>query len=323
MLLGGAWAQARHPFAVGATEAGAPGGAFGLWLVAQQAYFTRLMTDALRSTRGTPSAFWSLAAVSFAYGVFHAAGPGHGKAVMASYMVANERALRRGLMLTLGAALLQAVVAIALVIVLRLILGATAARMTDAALAIETASYAIVAALGAWLVWRKGKGLVVAVSALARPAPSYAIAGDGPRSSFVCEAVDATHVHDASCGHVHAPDPSTLGGDLSWSTAVGAMIAAGARPCSGAIIVLVFALAQDLFAVGIAAALFMALGTAITTGVLAALAVYAKRFTVRALGTDTGRSALVARGAEFCAALLLFIIGVALLFGSAFARAIA
>ena len=322
---GVAFAQSRNPFAIGATESGVPGGAFGLWLVSEQARFTQAMTAALRETRTQTAAFWSLAALSFGYGVFHAAGPGHGKAVMASYMVANERALSRGLILTFGAALLQAFVAIALVVVLRFIVGATAIRMANTAQAIEFASYGIVALLGAWLVWRKGRAFFATLAAQMRPAPALAFASPvgGRQSAFVCEAVNEGHVHDASCAHCHAPDPATLGADFSWGPALGAMAAAGARPCSGAIVVLVFALAQGLFWVGVAASLFMALGTALTTGALAMIAVYAKKFAMRLVGAETGRGLLVARGAEFLAALFVLLIGVALLFGSAFAVAIA
>lgn len=321
--VGFAFAQARHPFAIGGQEGGAPGGAFGLWLIGEQARFTHAMTAALRETRTSTAAFWSLAALSFGYGVFHAAGPGHGKAVMASYMVANERALRRGLVLTGGAALLQALIAIALVVVLRLVLGATAARMTDTAAAIETTSYAIVAALGAWLVLRKGRVFFAALAATLRPAPSLVLAGGDAQSMFVCEPVDGAHVHNATCGHRHAPDPATLDDGFSWRGGMAAMAAAGARPCSGAIVVLVFAITQNLFWVGVAAALFMALGTALTTGILATIAVFAKRLALRIAGAESARGALVARGAEFAAALLVLTIGVALLFGSVFAQAIA
>lgn len=322
---GTASAQPRNPFAMGATEGGVPGGAFGLWLVSEQARFTHAMTAALRETRNQTAAFWSLAALSFGYGVFHAAGPGHGKAVMASYMVANERALSRGLILTFGAALLQAFVAIVLVVVLRFIVGATAIRMANTARAIEFASYGIVAVLGAWLVWRKGRAFAAALAAQTRPAPALAFAGpaSGRQSAFVCEAIDPGHVHDAACAHCHAPDPATLGADFSWGGALGAMAAAGARPCSGAIVVLVFALAQGLFWVGVAASLFMAFGTALTTGALAVIAVYAKKFAMRLVGAETGRGILVARGAELLAAVFVLLIGVALLFGSAFAVAIA
>ena len=94
------------------------------------------------------------------------------------------------------------------------------------------------------------------------------------------------------------------------------MIAAGVRPCSGAILVLVFALSQGLFAAGVAATFAMALGTAVTTGALAWIAVFAKSAAMRLAAGENSRLALVARGFEFAAALAVLAFGVALLIGS-------
>jgi ABC-type nickel/cobalt efflux system permease component RcnA len=91
------------------------------------------------------------------------------------------------------------------------------------------------------------------------------------------------------------------------------VLAAGARPCSGAILVLVFALAQGLFAAGIAATFAMALGVAVTTGVLAWMAVFAKSVAMRLAAGEDSRLALVARGFEFAAALAVLAFGVALM----------
>ena len=87
----------HHPFAVGVNEGAASVDGVGGWILAQESGFYRLLTGAIRAVKESGSAAWMLAALSFGYGVFHAAGPGHGKAVIASYMVANERVLRRGL----------------------------------------------------------------------------------------------------------------------------------------------------------------------------------------------------------------------------------
>src|SRR3954452_20432660 len=214
----------RHPFAVGASEAGGSSGGIMGWLLAEQSRFYLMLTSTIR-TNG--SAAWTLAGLSFAYGVFHAAGPGHGKAVIASYMIANERALKRGLVLTGFAALLQGVVAITIVTIATLIFNATAKRMTDSAAVIEQVSYAAIAALGLWLVWRKGRALIAALRPLhdgalfhahAGPSGELALAKSRDSNGLVCSAHDHDHVHDDSCGHVHAPDSATLdNANFSWS----------------------------------------------------------------------------------------------------------
>ena len=342
-----ALAQAKNPFSVGISEGGGPAtGAMG-WILAQQGWFEHALSAAVRASRTDRSALPWLAGLSFVYGVLHAAGPGHGKAVLASYMVANRKALRRGIALSFLAALLQAAVAVALVGLLSFAFRATAVGMREGAALIETVSYVGVAALGLWLTCRKGAALLAAWRERPRPepaafAPALAYAGadeprratpyrlgspgcaapdraiDAGRSAFSCTATadGATHLHGPNCGHVHAPDPATLGDGFSWRDAVSTVVAAGARPCSGAILVLVFALAQGIFLAGIASTVMMAFGTAITTAALAATAVLAKGVALRLVGSDAGRGAIVARSLEFAAALLVLAVGLSLLLGA-------
>ncbi len=312
LLHGGvAHAQARNPFNVGISEGGGVSGGVAGWILAKQLEFERLLSGAVRAVRTSHEALFTLMGLSFAYGVFHAAGPGHGKAVVASYMLANERALRRGLVISFAAAMLQGIVAILIVSGLALALRATAQTMKDAANLVELASFAGIAALGAWLVWRKGRDLLAAVRA-----------GQASQSSkFRCEAIDADtgHVHDETCGHFHMPDPKTLGDTFSWRGAILTVITAGSRPCSGAILVLVFAMAQGIVYAGILATFAMALGTAITTGALASMAVLFKALALRLTGEKSRRGELVARGLELAAACLVLTLGVALFLGYAVA----
>ena len=118
------------------------------------------------------SAVWTLLGISFAYGIFHAAGPGHGKAVISSYLVANRgnRAPRHRAVVRLGAA--AGAGGGAIVAVFAWLLTATAKTMCSAEKAIEIASYGLIAAFGARLVWTKGGGFMRALQA--KPAP-----GDG------------------------------------------------------------------------------------------------------------------------------------------------
>ncbi len=301
-----AFAQARNPFNVGISEGG--GQATGLtgWILAKQSEFERMMSTAVRAIRAGDGGLWALLSIAFAYGVFHAAGPGHGKAVVAAYMFANEQALRRGLGISFAAALLQALVAIGIVGGLALLLNATARQMRDAAHSVEVASFAGLALFGAWLAWRKGKALWLAL----RPRPVIS-------SRFLCEAcaADEEHEHGPNCGHIHMPDPALLGKNFSWRDAALTVVTAGSRPCSGAILILVFAMAQGIFMAGVWATLAMALGTAITTGALAALAVLAKGVALRMTGESSRRGQIIMRGLECAAALAVFALGLALLLG--------
>ncbi|WP_334392624.1 nickel/cobalt transporter [Bradyrhizobium sp. AZCC 2262] len=318
--------MAQNPFG-GPRPAAEPqvGGLIG-WILAKQSEFYREMSSTIRAAKSDGSAVWTLLGISFAYGIFHAAGPGHGKAVISSYLVANEETARRGIVLSFASALLQALVAVALVAILAWLVNATAKSMCSAEKAIEIASYALIAAFGARLVWTKGGGFMRALQA--KPAPAMAAGHhhdhdhghhhhdhDHDHDHHHHHAHGHDHVHDEHCGHSHGPTPDQLAGPGGWQRGLGAIFAVGMRPCSGAILVLVFALAQGLFWAGIAATFVMGLGTAITVATIAVIAVSAKGLARRLSAGSEGSGALIMRGIEFGAAGLVLLFGLGLLFG--------
>ncbi|MGA2290739.1 nickel/cobalt transporter [Bradyrhizobium sp.] len=290
------------------------GGIVG-WLLAKQSEFYREMSATIRAAKSQGSAVWTLLLISFAYGIFHAAGPGHGKAVISSYLVANQETARRGVALSFTSAMMQSLVAVVIVSVCAWLLNATAKTMCGAEKAIEIASYGLITAFGARLVWTKGGGFMRALQARPAPAIAEAVHHHGHDPHHRDHHHDDDHVHDAHCGHFHGPAPSELAGPGGWRRGMAAIFAVGIRPCSGAILVLVFALAQGLFWAGIAATFVMGLGTAITVAAIAVLAVSAKGLARRLGGAGEGGGALFMRGVEFGAAGLVLLFGAGLLFG--------
>jgi nickel/cobalt exporter len=294
------------------------GGVIG-WILAKQSEFYREMSATIRAAKSDGSAVWTLLGISFAYGIFHAAGPGHGKAVISSYLVANEETARRGIVLSFASALLQALVAVAIVAVFAWLLSSTAKTMCSAEKAIEIASYVLIAAFGARLVWTKGGGFMRALQA--KPEPAMAMAHQQHDHGHAHHDHDHghdhghAHVHDEHCGHSHGPTPDQLVGPGGWRRGLGTIFAVGLRPCSGAILVLVFSLAQGLFWAGIAATFLMGLGTAITVATIAVIAVSAKGLAKRLSAGREGGGALIMRGIEFGAAGLVLLFGLGLLFG--------
>ena len=309
---------AQTPFG-GPRPAAAPqvGGLVG-WLLAKQSEFYREISATIRAAKSDGSAVWTLLAISFAYGIFHAAGPGHGKAVISSYLVANQETAWRGIVLSFASALMQALVAVAIVAVGAWLLNVTAKTMCGAEKTIEIASYALIAALGARLVWTKGGAFIGALQA-GRLRPALAAAAphhhDHDHHHGHDHNHDHDHVHDEHSGHSHGPMPGELAGPGGWRRGLAAILAVGIRPCSGAILVLVFALAQGLFWAGIAATFVMGLGTAITVATIAVVAVFAKDVARHLSGSREGGGALIMRGIEFGAAGLVLLFGVGLLFG--------
>jgi nickel/cobalt transporter (NicO) family protein len=314
------------------------------WLFAKQAEFYRQFSGLIRASKADGTAAWSLMGVSFLYGIFHAAGPGHGKAVISSYLVANEETWVRGVTLSFLSALMQAIVAVAVVGVAAVVLHASAATMNGALNWIETLSYTLIILVGLRLFWVKGRAFIAAARDLGRPTgavgaavtPAQAMhqamhdhhahahdhAHQHDHDHAHCDHGDHAHSHhdhahdDASAwGHAHAPEPEELAGPGGWRRGLSAIVAVGLRPCSGAILVLVFALAQGLFWVGAASTFVMGLGTFITVATIATIAVSARSWAGRMAASRSGYGNLAMRGIEAGAAMLIIAFGALLLGG--------
>ncbi|GGA58931.1 HoxN/HupN/NixA family nickel/cobalt transporter [Pelagibacterium lentulum] len=288
------------------------GGLLG-WIGQQQQHFYRALTAALSALHEDNNAFWVLGGLSFLYGVFHAAGPGHGKVVISSYILANERQLRRGIVLSFLSAMMQSLVAIGFVTIAAGALRLTSMAMSDTANWMAIGSYGLVALLGAWLAARKILGFGHAHGHVHEPALATATAGAGGHAGHGHHHHhDHHHGHDGACSH-HVVLPEQTKGD--WRSALGVIVSVGLRPCSGALVVLVFALTQDLLAAGILATFMMGIGTAITVAALASLAVGAKGLAAR----FSGGGAMADRvlwWVELAAALVVMGFGLLLLFAA-------
>jgi nickel/cobalt exporter len=338
------------PFGAPRSQTPAPpvGGVLG-WIFAKQAEFYRQFSGLIRAAKADGSAAWGLFGLSFLYGIFHAAGPGHGKAVISSYVVANEETWMRGVVLSFASALLQALVAVAVVGVAAVLLNATAATMKRAVDLIEIASYSLIILIGLRLLWVKGRAFVATLRTLHRPAAVGAAVTPTHHLHDHTHHADHGHDHgrghhghghdhhdrdhhhdhgaghayhhhhhgeDASAwGHAHAPEPEELAGPGGWKRGLSAIVAVGLRPCSGAILVLVFALAQGLFWAGVVSTFVMGLGTAITVAAIATIAVGAKAWARRFAEARSGYGMLAMRGIEVGAAVVIVAFGSLLLTG--------
>ncbi|MEX0404137.1 nickel/cobalt transporter [Aquibium sp. LZ166] len=326
-------AHAQSSLGIGTNEAMLPQtGLFaGLlnWVNVQQQAFYRSLTGALKAMREDGTKLWVLVGLSFAYGVFHAAGPGHGKAVISSYMLANEVALRRGILLSFVSALLQGASAVVMIGLVFLVLRGTSVSMTDATWFLEIASYALITLFGAWLLWQKLRPRLARLFGKAPAHSLSAAASHAAHDHSAGHAHDHPHGHDhrhdhhhaagevcETCGHSHAPDPALISGDrFDWRTAWTAVAAVGLRPCSGALIVLTFAFLNGLWLGGIVSVLAMSIGTAITVSALATLAVTAKNWAV-ALAGDGRTGNTIHAAIEIGGAALVFLLGLMLLAAS-------
>lgn len=245
-------------------------GALGLWLAGADRVITLwaldgqreaqgAMAGALRRLRaGEGAAVISLMAVCFGYGFFHAVGPGHGKLLIGGYGAARQVGAVRLSLVALASSLAQGGTAIALVGAGLWLIGLGREQMTDMAdRFFAPLSFAAIALVGLWLVWRGARGLW-----RIRATASHDHEGDG--------------AHCSSCGHAHGPDPAALA-KAGGPKEVAALIAAVAiRPCTGALFVLILTAQMGVFWAGILGTLSMAVGTASVTIAVAVAAVTAR-----------------------------------------------
>jgi nickel/cobalt transporter (NicO) family protein len=322
-ILGAIDVALAQPFGVTRGAPPAELGGFAGWILAKQAEFYRMLSGLIRAAKADGSAAYTLLGISFLYGIFHAAGPGHGKAVISSYLVANNETWRRGIVLSFASAILQACTAIVIVGVAAAMLGATAKAMGDTVRVIEIVSYALILLIGLRLFWVKGRAFL---RFLRSEANAHHAHEHGHHHAHAHDhnhhhhghghSHDHDHEDEASAwGHAHAPEPQKLTGRHWLRRGLSAIVAVGLRPCSGAIIVLVFALAQGLFWIGVASTFVMGLGTAITVAVIATLAVGARGLAGKLAKAKPGAGMLLLRGLETAAALVIVIFGAALLTG--------
>ena len=274
-----------------------------LFMIEMPQYFTSLTTiisemrlwqrelhqslaNAVRITQEqSAGAFWSLVGLSFLYGVFHAAGPGHGKLIIATYLATHKTKLKKGIVLSFVSAALQGVTAIITVEITVRLLKLTLAEANSTAQTLERVSYVLIAMIG----------LIFMLAALKRFLRKH-------------------HNHD-HCDHSHLPDHDTSSDKIPIVNFLSMVLSIGIRPCAGSVLVLIFATIFKLKVAGVVSVLAISFGTAITVSTLAALAVYARATAEELLkNMPTGDIGITHffNGTALLGGLLIFLFGVAL-----------
>ncbi|SDN45302.1 ABC-type nickel/cobalt efflux system, permease component RcnA [Lutimaribacter pacificus] len=241
------------------------------WAAEGQRDVQNAMAGLLRRLRGgDPAALGGLLGLCFAYGFFHAAGPGHGKLLIGGYGVGRRVPLMRLSVLAVASSLGQAASAIAMVYAGVLVLDLTRAQMVDTAeRVLAPASYGMVALVGLWLLFRGARRIW-----RERAVPH----------AHHDHAHDHDHGHGCGCGHSHGPTPEQAAGVHSLRDALVLVGAVAVRPCTGALFVLILTWQMDIRMAGILGALAMGLGTASVTVAVAILSVILREGTLMQLG---------------------------------------
>ena len=304
-------ARARRVWPLWLLAAALAGAGLALWLywpqilwqsVVWQKALHQQMAQLLQQVKASPDrAGLMLVAFSLAYGILHALGPGHGKVVIATFLATHPTRLKTSLRLTLLASLLQGSVAIALVTLMLVLLQTSSRQLHLSSSWLEKGSYLLVIALGLWTGLRSLRALWRQLQ---------------PRRGVRIYALHAHHHHSAhcGCGHAHLPDAQQIAEAVSVKTQLLLVLSMGLRPCSGAIMMLLFSRVIGVYAWGVLSAAVMALGTALTITAIG-LTVQRARTLAQRLTRDNGASptASLAMGLlALAGSLFLIVIGVLL-----------
>ncbi|HBS21281.1 MAG TPA: high frequency lysogenization protein HflD [Thalassospira sp.] len=287
-------------------------------VVVIQTQLNRQMTATLRSAK-TGDAWWpglTIIALSFAYGVFHAAGPGHGKMVTTTYFLSRDAGWKQGVAMGSLIAGVQAVTAIVLVGSLTLILNLGPAAITQNGLVLEAVSYALIAGLGGLMCIRILQGR--------DDCCDHGGHGHDHDHDHDHHAHDHAHHHDHDhehadhqhLNHEHEHNHDHAITKSRWQMIAGGIVV-GLRPCTGSILVLLFTLANGLFLIGIASAFAMAAGVALTISLIGLAAIGIRTGTQHLFSVSESTSGWLRRGVGLAGAALITLFGLLLLLSAA------
>lgn len=243
-------------------------GAFLQWCLATQITLHRYLVMYLLQLNNHQysGGLWLLTGAFF-YGVLHAIGPGHGKFIVTTYLSTNKESEMAARVVPVLGSLMQGVSAILFVFILAVGFNLAAGDLSESRWYVEKVSAVMIGGFGAYVAWR-------------------AINDLRPRTLNI-HSLAPLHQHSDRCGCGHHGVGAATQGD--WKTRLGVILAIGARPCSGAIMILLFSNALGIVTWGIAAVMTMAVGTALSIMGLSLAVRYARNSTATFFGGNAGQ----------------------------------
>lgn len=208
---------------------------------------------------------------AFLYGVLHAIGPGHGKFIVTTYLSTNNESPLAARVIPFVGSLMQGVSAILFVFILAVGFNLASGDLSQSRWYVEKISALMIGAFGVYVMYQAAKSLK-------------------PRTLRITGITPLSHTHSADCGCGHHGVGAVA---HDWKARLGVILAIGARPCSGAIMILLFSNALGMVSWGIAAVMTMSLGTALSIMGLSLAVRYARNRTASLFSEDAQRLAWV------------------------------
>jgi nickel/cobalt transporter (NicO) family protein len=199
----------------------------------------------IKENNSIMSYLWLLV-FSFAYGVLHALGPGHGKTLISSYFLGQDRSYMKAFTISSMIGIVHTFSAFMLTIIVYYIVGTLLSSfITDVEQMAVKVSAGIIILIALYLLFQKftKKEKPLAFSASATMQPSF----------VKMSAPQTIHQNNLSCG---------CNACKTQSTDIGIILAAGIVPCPGTVTIFIFTMGLGIYFVGFLSAVFMSLGMA-------------------------------------------------------------
>jgi nickel/cobalt exporter len=243
-------------------------------IAAWQQQLNKKMAGLTREAResGSLRPLLSLIIIAFLYGVLHAAGPGHGKAVATSYLLSRGRKFSRAILLGNLIAAFHGLSGVVLVVAVFFVLKKGFTGSLESVTSItQLISYSLIVLLGLGLLtksllsWRRQPGS-------------------------------------------HGSNPPASSEDNMRNPLAIAM-ALGMIPCPGVVLVMLFCLSLNTIGLGLVLAFFLILGMAITISAVGVSALAGKNLALAALERRHRFAEILQRGIETAGALSVTALG--------------
>ncbi len=241
----------------------------------------------------------ALITLSFTYGLLHSLGPGHGKVIVTTYLATHPSKVKNSLAITVIASLMQALVAISLVSLLVFVFNYSMREVNAKAELVISFSFICLVVLGGYIIYRAAKQLITINKKSSAPKISFtkfSAATSKPIVGLNRKPTTENHGSNCGCGHQHFADAKTINNASTLREYAALIFSIGIRPCTGAIMVLLFANMLDMYWLGMVSAVVMAIGTAFTISVIALLTVTGKKIVHRYLSTQAKKQHLAFSG---------------------------
>ena len=213
------------------------------------------------------AAFFLGLGVASLYGMIHALGPGHGKFVIMSYFMGREVYVLRGLVMAVQMAVVHVIAAVVIVWVADILLKTSLGIGLADVPGIRAGSFLIIAGIGIYMLYQ-------------------AVRGSGGHTHTHNHTHDHNHHHHGhSHDHPHGASHATEGGLVA--------LAVGMVPCPGAVLVMLYAIANDMIYPGFLLVAAMSAGIGLTIAILGVATILLRQFATRFIENSGGGVAVV------------------------------